>query len=411
VLFNPLSLNRAGIALGWQDQKVYHPAMRIHLPQDFWCITLFFWLSGCLGASVAAPSLAGCKVGGGVAELVADDSMVIAGGITAGRVKGQEGQLRAVAVVLEQKPVKLAMITCDVLMMTRQHLDAAAAEIERTTGIPASHVFIHCTHTHHAPSTMQVHDYGLDEKFTREVQRGIVAAAQQACARLSKEDCAFYFHLGKEETVGQNSRQLLADGQIYWIGPRTNIVRATGPFDPELPVWAFRDSSDKLQALLFNHSTHTIGSRQPGKRSPAFYGLAAQEVEAELGGVVCFLQGASGSTHNLTLSGDEMARRIKQAVRDAVAQAGPRPVNRLAVLKRPFKFKVRQFDEAAEDAAVVRYCRQYVGSYGDTVIQVFRDMRRALASQQGQERETWLQVLLIGDVALIGVPAELFTQL
>jgi hypothetical protein len=30
---------------------------------------------------------------------------------------------------------------------------------------------------------------------------------------------------------------------------------------------------------------------------------------------------------------------------------------------------------------------------------------------QGQERETWLQVLRVGDVAIVGVPAEYFTQL
>ena len=76
-------------------------------------------------------------------------------------------------------------------------------------------------------------------------------------------------------------------------------------FDPELPVLAFRESDRKWRALIFNHSTHTIGTRQSGRRSPSFYGLAAQELEAELGGQVCFLEGASGSTHNLTLSGDE----------------------------------------------------------------------------------------------------------
>jgi hypothetical protein len=44
-------------------------------------------------------------------------------------------------------------------------------------------------------------------------------------------------------------------------------------------------------------------------------------------------------------------------------------------------------------------------------VQVFRDMRKTLAPQRGQERETWLQVLLVGDVAIVGVPAEYFTQL
>jgi hypothetical protein len=274
------------------------------------------------------------RVGTAAVELEADDNMVIAGGITPGKAAGQEGRLRAVAVVLEQPPFgKLAIVACDVLMMTREHLDPVGREVEKTTGIPFANILVNCTHTHHAPSTMVLHGYGLDDTFVKRVQLGIVKAVQDAHANLSKDGCRFLFHVGEEKTVGQNSRQLLADGEIYWVGPRTNFVRATGPFDPELPVLAFRDSTDKLRALIFNHSTHTIGTRQPGRRSPSFYGLAAQELEVELGGRVCFLEGASGSTHNLSLSGDEMTKRMKQAVSDALEQATARPVVRLAGLK------------------------------------------------------------------------------
>ncbi|MBM3878753.1 MAG: hypothetical protein FJ387_03400 [Verrucomicrobia bacterium] len=352
------------------------------------------------------------RVGTGVAEFEAHDEMTIAGGITAGQAKGQEGKLRAVAVVLEQAPFgTFAVVACDILMITRDLLDPVVAELERTTGIPAAHILIHCTHTHHAPSTMAVHGYGRDETFCRAVQRGIVQAVQEAHAALSPEGCRLFFHLGREETVGQNSRVLLEDGQIYWVGPRDAFVRPTGPFDPELPVLAFRGADDRLRALLFNHSTHSIGTRQPGRRSPSFYGLAAQALELDQGGRVCFLQGASGSTHNLTLSGEEATERIQEAVLAALRHAQPRPVPRLAALKRPFQFRVRQFDEAREDKAVRRYCRKYVGAHGDTVVEVFRDMRRKLGPQRGQERETWLQALLLGDIALVGVPAELFTQL
>jgi neutral ceramidase len=350
--------------------------------------------------------------GAAAAEFEADDSMIIAGGITAGKAVGQEGKLRAVAVVLEKQPWgKLAIVTCDVLMMTRNHLDPVVAAIEKSTAIPAAHVLINCTHTHHAPSTMVLHGYGLDETFVRRVQRGIVKAVQDANANLSKDNCRFFFHLGEEKTVGQNSRMLLADGQIFWIGPRTNFVRATGPFDAELPVLGFRDSGHRWRAVLFNHSTHSIGTRLPGHRSPSFYGLSAQELEAELGGIFSFLEGASGSTHNLSLSCDEATKRIKQSVAGSLNQAQEHPVIRLAALKRPFKFKVRQFDEAREDEAVSKYCRKYAGDGADTIIQVFRDMRKTLASQRGEERETWLQVLLIGDVAVVGVPGEYFTQL
>ncbi|HOB97848.1 MAG TPA: hypothetical protein PKM43_03755 [Verrucomicrobiota bacterium] len=383
----------------------------------FWTSVYGVLCGGCLSsplatAKAAQSETAGLRVGAAAIELAADDSMVIAGGITAGTASGQEGKLRAVAVVLEQKPFgKLAIAACDILMITREHLDPVVREIEQSTGIPAANILINCTHTHHAPSTMRVHGYGADEVFTRRVQRGLVQAVQAAHANLSAEDCQLLFHLGEEKTVGQNSRIRLADGSIYWVGPHDQFVRPTGPFDPELPVLAFRDTSARLRALIFNHSTHTIGSRAPGQRSPGFYGLAAQDLEAELDGPVCFLEGASGSTHNLTLSGAECARRISQAVRDALQQAKPRSVDRLGAVKRPFRYRVRQFDEAQEDAAVTQYCQRYVGAYGQSVIDVFRDMRAKLAPQRGQERETWLQGMRIGDVALVGVPAECFTQL
>jgi len=365
-----------------------------------------------ISSAYSAPSTTGLHVGAAAVEFQGDDTMIIAGGITPGKAKGQEGKLRAVAVVLEQQPFgKMAIIACDVLMMTREHLDPVAREIEKAAGIPFTNILINCTHTHHAPSTLVLHGYGLDDTFVKRVQSSIVKAAEAANANLSQDNCDFVFELAEEKTVGQNSRQLLPDGQIYWIGPRTNFVRATGPFDPELPVMAFRDSAGKFRALIFNHSTHTIGTRTPGVRSPSFYGLAAQELETELGGTVCFLEGASGSTHNLSLSGDQATSRIRETVADALGRAQTRPVTRLAALKRPFKFKVRNFDETREDDAVVKYCRKYAGSYADSVINVFRDMRKTLAPQRGQERQTWLQVLLIGDVAIAGVPAEYFTQL
>ncbi len=357
-------------------------------------------------------SSGGLRVGTASAEFEADDSMTIAGGISPGKAIGQEGKLRAVSVVLEKNSSsKLAIVACDILMITRERLDPVAAEIEKTTGIPVANILINCTHTHHAPSTMFVHGYGLDETFTKRVQRGIVKAVQDANANLSKEECRFFFRLGSEPTVGQNSRMLLADGMIYWIGPRDDFVRPTGPFDPELPVLAFREPSDKVQALLFNHSTHSIGTRQAARRSPSFYGLAAQELEAELGATVCFLEGASGSTHNLNLTCDEMTKRIKVAVQDALAQSKPRPVEKLAAIKRPFAFKVRNFDEAAEEESVTRYCRKYAPAHADQIIPVFRNMRKELAPKRGQARETWLQVMRIGDVAIVGVPAEFFTQL
>ena len=352
---------------------------------------------------------AAVRVGSAAVELEADDSMVIGGGILPGFVKGQEAPLRAVAVVVEKPGAgKVALVACDVLMLNRDLLDPAIDEVAKALGVPTSHVLVNCTHTHHAPSTVTIHGYQRDELFCRRVQQGIVKAAKAANGKLA--DATFHFRLGEESSVGQNSRLLLKDGSIFWIGPRDDVVRPTGPFDPELPVLTFLDKDGKPRATVFNHSTHTIGARKPA-RSPSFYGLACQELESEKGGTFLFLEGASGSTHNLTLPAAEMTIRIKDAVLEAMGKAKPQAVNRVAALKVPFKYKVRSFDEAKEDAAVSSYCQTRVPKGADDIIRVFRDQRKVLAPLQGQERSTWVQAMLIGDVAIVGVPAEYFTVL
>jgi hypothetical protein len=244
------------------------------------------------------------------------------------------------------------------------------------------------------------------------VRDGLVAAALAAAKRIEGEGgrAEALFRLGEESSVGQNSRLLLADGTIFWVGTRDDEVRPTGPFDPELPVLAFRREGGRLESLIFNHSTHLIGVLAPGKRSPGFYGLAAQELEAELGGTVTFVAGAFGSTHNLRLPAAEMVHRMKAAVKEALARATPLPVAVVRGARRELAYRVRRFDEEREDAAVSAYVKKRAPP-GDYTIEVFRAMRKQLAPHQGEERKTWVQALRVGDVAWVGVPGEFFTRL
>lgn len=339
----------------------------------------------------------------------ADDAMVIGGGIGPGKASGQEGELRSVAVVLE-KPgsPQVAIVACDVLFVERDFLDPVLVEIEKTTGIVPNNVLINATHTHHAPTTSTVHGYERDQRFVKNLQAAILQSVRQAQAKLA--DSEFVFKLSEEKTIGANSRVLMADNTIWWGGPLDNYLRHTGPFDPQLPVLAFRGADQSLRGLIYNHSTHTIGSRKPGVRSPSFYGLAAQELEGKLGCTVSFLEGASGSTHNITgVPVDEAIRRLKRTITEALEDAEPHAVSRLVSVKRPFEFKVRTFDESVEDEKVSSYCRKHMGAGAEGIIDVFRAMRLKLKPEQGKTRQTFVQVVLIGDVAIVGVPAEYFT--
>lgn len=352
------------------------------------------------------------KVGAAASNLKADDTLVIGGGIGPGKAMGQEGELRASAIVIEDpQGGKVALVACDVLMVNRDILDDAAHRIERELGIPFDNILINATHTHHAPTTVTIHGYEREEGFSKQVGDKVVEAAKAAAKRLAP--ASMLFRLGEESSVGRNSRLLLSNGMIYWVGATDDFVRPTGPFDPDLPVWAFKRPDGALEAVLFNHSTHTIGTHTPGVRSPSFYGMAAQELEAKDGGTFIFFEGASGSTHNLDLNAKEATFRISQAVSSALEKATPHPVDKVAGIRSEMTIKVRHFDEEKAEKAVVDYGNH---KYKDpklteTVAKVFRDMRKELASKQGEERKTWIQAIRIGDTAVVGVPAEFFTIL
>jgi hypothetical protein len=370
----------------------------------------------CLAFVLAAPAASALaddalRAGASAQPLEATDAMVIGGSIGPGKAVGQEGELRATAtVVAAPDGSKVCLVACDVLMIGRDILDPAARRISEATGIPFDHILINATHTHHAPTTVTVHGYEREEAFTRQVGDKVVAAAVEANKRLTP--VTFRFRLGEESSVGKNSRLLLRDGTIFWVGPREDALRPTGPFDPELPVLAFLKPDGKPEAVLFNHSTHTIGTVKGGVRSPSFYGLAAQALEKARGGTFAFFEGASGSTHNLDVPTPEAVTRIEAAVADALDHAQARPVTRVLGKRKELALRVRRFDEAADDAAVTAYCtKRQPAPYAEKTIAIFREMRKQLAPRQGEERKTWVQAVVIGDVALVGVPGEFFTYL
>jgi len=351
------------------------------------------------------------RVGAAASNMTGDDTMTMAGGIGPWTPKGQEGELRATAVVYSKEPFgTYALVGCDVLFVTRDLVDAALDEIQQATGIPPEHVLVNASHTHSAPSVTRIHGYGPVEKFRESLRSAIVDAVKKAHANL-QDDCTFRYALGAEYGVGENSRLLLADNTIFWTGPFDDRVRPTDPFDPELPVLSFYGPDQKLRTAVYNHSTHSIGTLGGMVRSPSFYGLAAQQLEQETGATIAFLEGASGSTHNLHLTTPVMIERVKTTVMKTMDSGVPQRITNLGAIRRPFTFKVRDFDEAVEEEKVSSYCNKRAPSAAEYTIGVFRTMREELRPHIGEPRETYLQVMRIGDVAIAAVPAEYFTVL
>ncbi len=120
-------------------------------------------------ASVIITPDLGCPLAGfdarkGVAEKVHDD-------------------LFARALVLDDGVTRVALVSVEVLGVSKPFADRVRAEVERRTGIPAAHVILTATHTHCAPVTLN-HFFNqgqaLDEVYLDRLASGIIASVVSA---------------------------------------------------------------------------------------------------------------------------------------------------------------------------------------------------------------------------------------
>jgi GNAT superfamily N-acetyltransferase len=340
-----------------------------------------------------------------------------------------EAPLRASALLIEGD-VPVCIVSCDVLALARDLTDEIAGRIIETCRVPYDNILVTCTHTHHAaPNTMQIYMSPRNEEMSRATVAAAIEAAQKArkdldAAAGKQNECEaeMLFALGQEFTVGENSRWLMPDGQITWYGhDESQMIRPSGPHDVDLPVLAFRRASDeqtpgKFAGVLFCHSTHNIGTLgpKPGTRSPGFFGLAAQELERQHGAPFLFVPGAFGSSHRRDshVKAPEAMTRVANAVNDALGCLRPALIGPIASFKRPFTCQYRRFDEALEAARVSRWGRRWFDAKrAEALERTYAEVRKAMADKAGKTFDTVLQVIRLGDVAIVGIPGEMFARL
>jgi RimJ/RimL family protein N-acetyltransferase len=337
--------------------------------------------------------------------------------------EGHEGQFRAAAVLLEADDT-VGLVSCDALTIPAGIAARVGARFGAETHVSPDNLLFTATHTHHGPGTIDTLGLRSVPEFLRRLETAALLALRQAWAQLRDPDAPpnrchaeLLFARGQEATVGRNSRLLLRDGQVGWYGyEASDVVRPTGPYDPDLLVLTLRGMDGRTIATVLNHSVHNIGALDPARRSPGFYGLTAQELERHHGGVCLFLPGALGSTHNCTYDGSglsvpELVHRMTEAVEEALQRLEPALIGPAKCLKQSFTYRVRAFDEATAAAAVKSYFARYATADAAGQEAVFAAERAALAPHAGEERQVPLQVIRLGQVALVGIPGEMYARL
>jgi hypothetical protein len=321
------------------------------------------------------------------------------------------------ALALEDGITRVLLIACDLLGLEAGTVAAIRCAIETATGIPAAHIMITCSHTHAGPACMMLRDGST-------VDCGWLAALPQ-----------------KLSTVAQNAvaslrTAKLAAGATNVDGISRNRRCTDGPLDTTLHLLRVTSLDDEPIAALVNFACHPV-TTGPANRlvSADFPGVVCAGIEAEIGGIALFLNGASADVNPVTPSPfldcrDGDFETVENNGRALAAAALERwnllqPVAARSLRARSLQLQLPllpppSVEELKERAS--EYYAAMVGAMqsGDNNAWRFSTalLQWAMATLKeyrlGAVRrsvEAEVQVLSAGDIALVGVPGELFTAL
>jgi neutral ceramidase len=294
-----------------------------------------------------------------------------------------------------------------------------ARELSRHVGVPLSAILFTATHSHATPEItenwLNLLDAGQrasvpaseqavvkvtnQQRWAALAQRQLLAAADEAIASMRSASmgighAASYINVNRAAVYNR-----LEDGRLTeYVGLGFN---PTGPSDKTLTALRFNDASGKALAFIVNYAVHATvmhGNTSLGGQtgiSADIPGLVSTWLEQKYpGSVAVWTSGAAGDQaplfQNQMLTRDPLTGELSESFSNSYAM--------LQYLAR-----IHFADVESALSAIVRYDRDAKVNYD------YRDAR--IPGKQGGDYSLSLQVLRIGDVALLGFPGELFSGL
>ena len=217
------------------------------------------------------------KVGVAKAVITPEQLLPISGGVGPGRTPtGKQGELTARAIVFEQGETKVAIVQLDSLGFPSVLCARVHKQVPR---IPAENILIGSTHTHSAPDCYGFP--GLDGKTSGNLEYMDFVCNQAAKALNEAIDNLQPAHLkiATGEAEGKIAFNYYAP-ELY--DPRMSVIQAISP-------------EGKTIGTLVNYAVHPeVLGTGAGLLSPDLIGPLCDKLEADLGGMGMFMNGAQG---------------------------------------------------------------------------------------------------------------------
>lgn len=211
----------------------------------------------------------------GKVEITPSRPVYIAGYGANRRSEGVHDPLWARCIVLRNGDQTVALVSCDLLGLTRYHTQKIRARVK---SVPPERLLIGCTHTHSGPDTYgqwgpNPRTSGVDKEWIEELYSKIARLVDDTARNLRPAHVRF----GRTTDV-QNCSYNARVRQIL---------------DTELCVMQILDREGKCVATLVNYACHpeVLNNRQITSDFPHWLRLRLEE---KLGGIAVYMNGAQG---------------------------------------------------------------------------------------------------------------------
>jgi len=300
--------------------------------------------------------------------------------------------LRAEAIVVRAPGgTSWAMVTSDVIGYPRPFVQRVRGAVASRTSLAADAVMITATHTHSGPATVELRDVDLSD-LERTYNDELVEklAGLIASAETDLQPARFEVAWAEAPKLGSNRRVRLQDGT--WTNEwRDPDGRHTGYFDASVLIVAVRRSDGRPDALLVNYGCHPVVlGRASTVISADYVGYLKDALETTGATKTAMFALAAAANINprvCTTVGSDQPRAMGEQLARIVVDALERlePVASLPVAAAVWPWNLTRTRPAASGAD--------------------RPGRRI-----GDVIETEIQALRAGDLGIVAIPGELFSE-
>ena len=325
------------------------------------------------------------KAGAAVRVITPDPLLPVSGGVGIPQPATlQQGELYARALVFEKGDTRIAIVNVDNLGWPAVLGNKSRALIR---GIPPENILIGATHTHSAPDAYAFPDEngntGADLAYLDWCTKQIAEAVNEAVENLAPA----HLKIAVGEAQGKIAYNYYAD-QLY--DPRCGVMQA---------IALSGDNAGKPIATLINYAIHpeVIGPDR-SILSPDVCGPLYDRVEAKVGGIALFMNGAQGGmvTADNRLEDGKQANDWEECKRigTLLADEALRIIEEAPVQENPDVYCVARTVQFPVDSEMMRY------------ILTHSPLNFNANAQDNEHVSTQLNLLNIGTAQLLTIPGE-----